>query len=90
LARQTQEDHDMGLVTAFMAIAGLIGGLALLLMWAGFLERWIDGPVATDTLDSMLSDDEGQIAEPTSAPVGVISETDPVSEADRFAFRSAA
>jgi hypothetical protein len=80
----------MSLVAAFMAIAGLIGGLSLLVMWAGFLERWIDGSDTTDTLDSLLSDDEEGMAEPTSAPVAVISETDPVSEADRFAFRSAA
>lgn len=76
----------MGLMAGFIAVAGLLGGLALLVMWAGVLERWVDGAdVATDTLDSMLSTDELETAASES------SEGDPGSaEADRFAYPPAA
>ena len=75
----------MGLLAAFMAVAGLLGGLALLVMWAGFLERWLDEPVApADTLDSLLAAEEPVAIEPSA------SEADPQPEADRFVFPPAA
>lgn len=81
----------MGLVTAFVAMAGLLGGLALLVIWAGFLERWVDGDdTGAATLDSLLDGDHKETVEPTPAPVVVSPEANEGSRADRFVFPPAA
>jgi hypothetical protein len=72
------------LLAGFVALAGLLGGLSLLVLWAGSLERWVDGQdVDNDSVDSLMS---------RQAPDAVESETnqeDP-GEAKPFAYPPAA
>ena len=77
----------MGLIAGFIAIAGLIGGLALLVVWAGVLERWVDEPGGSaDTLESMLSADGLDAATVTESAVSESAGSD----ADRFVLPPAA
>lgn len=79
----------MGLLAGLIAVAGLLGGLALLVAWAGVLERWVDGADGSSaTLDSMLSAGERDPMLPAAGPVA--SEVDQESEADRFVIPPAA
>jgi hypothetical protein len=74
----------MGLLAGFAALAGLLGGLGLLVLWAGALERWVDGQEeATDRLDTLMSG-----MEPYAAVDG---ESEPTpTEAEPFAYPPAA
>jgi hypothetical protein len=74
----------MGLLAGFIALAGLLGGLALLVLWAGLLERWVDGQdVSGDSLDVLMSAQETVAEE---------SETNPEApaESEPFAYPPAA